>query len=71
MTSQGAQSAIRNPLKARHSCNPPQAAIRYKQLLAHLAPPRGGSNPGTPPEKRLRRAHRHSSSTPSSSARKV
>eukprot|EP00969_Alexandrium_andersonii_P116156 5136439-Alexandrium_andersonii.AAC.1 len=28
-TSLGAQSAIRNPPKARRCCNPPQSAIRH------------------------------------------
>eukprot|EP00969_Alexandrium_andersonii_P145907 6453451-Alexandrium_andersonii.AAC.1 len=30
-TCQGAQSAIRNPLKARQCCDPPRSAIRHAE----------------------------------------
>eukprot|EP00969_Alexandrium_andersonii_P370298 15476976-Alexandrium_andersonii.AAC.1 len=33
---QGAQSAIRNSLKARQCCNPPQSAIRHAEHVKSL-----------------------------------
>eukprot|EP00969_Alexandrium_andersonii_P095137 4202400-Alexandrium_andersonii.AAC.1 len=36
LTSQGAQSAIRNPPTTRRYCNPPQSAIRHAQNAKSL-----------------------------------